>query len=262
MRRHAWVLVCALATVPGCSRDKDPYADWKAPQFLDEGERLLRANDLSGANNFLRRGIAKAEKAGARPEQTRIFVSRMLYIYAAQGNIAEVEKIFAQTGGAAAPRSMDARMGLQLAILLKRAGREADARALAEKLALRLDAKPADPEEIAFYAAGWIVIDLLRSANVELTRAKEASDAFVATLTTIAGTLVAPHQPMLPGLRPWIMRYVDHLYDSERTLVAQQVADIVERIDESAGTTEDKSACLLLDRNFPTLGCLAAWPTK
>ena len=263
MKRGAWIVVAAtLLLAPACSRDKDPYADWKAPQLLEEGEKLLRASDLSGAYNFFKRGLAKAEKSGARADQTRIFVARMLYISAAQQNLAEAEKIFARMGGASDPQAMDVRVALHLAILMQRAGRAAEARALAERIALRLAVRAPELEEIAFYAVGWIVIDRVRTANVELTRAREASDAFVAALASIAEAAIGPRQPLLAGLRAWISRYVDHLFDSERTLVAQQIADLVERIDQVASTPDDKSACILLDANFPALGCLADWPAK
>ncbi len=261
-RGFAIAMIAMLLLATACSRAKDPYADWKAPQLLDEGERLLRARDLGGAYNFFKRGLEKAEKAGARADQTRIFVSRMLYICAAQGNLAEAEKIFARMGGSRDPQAMDMRVALHLAILLQRAGRAAEARALAEKIAQRMTARPPEFEEIRFYAVGWIVVDRVRSANVELARAKEASDAFVAALATITETAIGVRQPLLPGLRAWITPYVDHLYDSERTLVAQQVADLVERIDQRAAKPDDQTACLLLDLSFPTLGCLADWPPK
>ena len=256
------VLVAALVLASACSRDKDPYADWKAPQLLEEGEKLLRANDLSGASNLFKRGLAMAEKSGARADQTRTFNVRMLYIAASQQNLAEAEKLFRRMGGSADPQAMDARVALHLAILMQREGRPADARALAEKLAVRMSARPAEFEEIPFYAVGWIVVDRVRSANVELTRAREASDAFVAALSSIAETAIGGRQPLNPGLRAWITRYVDHLYDSERTLVAQQVADLVERIDQVAAPSDDKGTCLPLEPNFPNLGCLADWPTK
>jgi outer membrane protein assembly factor BamD (BamD/ComL family) len=254
--------VAALLLVAACSRDKDPYADWKAPQLLEEGERLLRANDLGGAGNLFRRGIAKAEKSGSRPDQMRIYAARMVYIAAAQQNLAEAEKIFARLPGAADPQSMDVTMALHLAILMQREGRPADARALAEKLALRMAARAPEPEEAAFYAIGWIVVDRLRTANVEIKRAREASDAFVAVIASIADTSITGRRSLPPGLRAWITRYVDHLYDSERTLVAKNVADLIERIDEVASTPDDSNACLPLDRTFATLGCLADWPAK
>jgi outer membrane protein assembly factor BamD (BamD/ComL family) len=263
LKRAVWIVMAAVVlTASACSRDKDPYADWKAPQLLDEGEKALRARDLSGAYYFFKRGLAKAEKAGARPEQTRIFTSRMLYIAAAQENLAEAEKIFARLGGATDPQKMDVRVALHLAILMQRAGRTADARALADKIAQRLGSSPPQFEELAFFAVGWIVVDRARSANVELTRAKEASDGFMAALTSIAEAVIGPHQPLLPGLRAWIAGYIDHLYDTDRTLVAKEIADLVERIDQTAVTADDKNACLLLDPAFPNLGCLAEWPTN
>jgi outer membrane protein assembly factor BamD (BamD/ComL family) len=250
--------LAAMLIVTACSRDKDPYENWKAAQLLDEGERLLRKNDLGGAANLFRRGIAKAEKAGARPEQLRIYTARMLYIAAAQQDVAEAEKLFARAGGAE-PQSMDMRAALQLAILMQRAGRAADARALGEKIAQRMAARPAEPEEISFYAIGWIVVDRLRTANVEIARAREASDAFVAVLTSIAETTVGARRSLPPGLRAWVTPYVDHLFDNDRGLVAQQIADLVERIDERAQAPDDRSACILLDPAFPSLGCLADW---
>ena len=253
------VLAAALLLLPACSRDKDPYAEWKAPQLLEEGEKLLRANDLSGAHNLFKRGLEKAEKGGARADQTRIFLARMLYIAAAQQRLADAEKLFTRMGGSADPQTMDVRVALHLAILMQREGRAADARALAEKLALRFSARAPEFEEIPFYAIGWIVVDRARTANVELVRAKEASDAFVAALSSIAETAIGVRHSLPPGLRAWITRYVDHLYDSERTLVAKEVADLVERIDQVATTPDDKTACLLLDPNFPMLGCLAEW---
>ena len=84
----------------------------------------------------------------------------------------------------------------------------------------------------------------------------------MAALAAIAERAIGVRQPLLPGLRAWITRYVDHLYDSERSLVAQQVADLVERIDQRAAKPDDETACLLLDPIFPTLGCLADWPAK
>ena len=251
-------IAAALLLASACSRDKDPYADWKASQLLDEGEKTLRSGDLSGANNFFRRGLAKADKTGPRGDQTQIFTVRMLYILAAQQNLAELEKAFARGGGAESP-TMDLRIALQLAILMQRAGRFDDARALAEKIAVRLAARAPELEEIPFHAIGWIVVDRVRSANVELTRAKAASDSFVAAFSAIAETAIGTRQSLNPGLRAWITRYIDHLYDSERTLVAQQIADLVERIDQVAPPSDDKNACLLLDPVFPTLGCLADW---
>ncbi len=249
-----------MLLVPACSRDKDPHAGWKAPQLFDEGDRLLRANDLPGAYNLFRRGSEKAQKAGVRAEQSRVFLVRMLYVELARGDLANAGKLFADMGGSAAPQAMDVRAALQLAILMQREGRSADARALAEKLALRLAGRPPEPEEVAFFAVGWIVVDRVRTENVELSRAKEASDAFVASLGAIADTAISGRQPLNPGLRAWILRYVDLLYDSERALVAQHVADLVERIDQAAGgPADDRNPCLPLDRLFPTLGCLADW---
>ena len=258
-RGFAIAIVAALLLASACSRDKDPYADWKASQLLDEGDKTLRTGDLSGASNFYKRGLAKAEKLGAPGgAQTQVFTQRIYYISAAQQNLAELEKIFARRGGAESP-AMDLRIAMQLVILMQRAGRFDDARALAEKIAMRLAARAPELEEIAFHAIGWIVVDRLRSANVELTRAKEASDAFVAAFSSIAQTAIGTRQPLYPGLRPWITRYVDHLFDSERGLVAQQIADLVERIDQVAPPSGDKNACLLLDPVFPALGCLADW---
>lgn len=251
------VLVAALLLASACSRDKDPYRDWKAPQMLDEGERLLRAGDLTGADSVFRQGLERAQKAGYSADKTRAFLVRMLYVAAAKGDVAEMEKLFARTGGDANPRAMDVRLTLHLLLLLHNAGKTGEAKKLAEKLAQRLAAHPPDNfEERAFYAVAWIVIDRLRSANVELGKAKEASQALVETLKDMA-QVASSSEPIRPGLRRWITRYVDHLFDTERRLVAQEVADLVERIDQMAPPSEEQQPCLPLDPIFPALGCLA-----
>jgi len=157
---------------------------------------------------------------------------------------------------------MDLPAASQIALLEQRAGKVDDARALAEKIAARLASRPPELEDKPLYLVDWIVVDRERTANVEINHAKEASDAFVAALTDFAETAIPGHRPMPTGLRRWITPYVDHLYDSDRSLVAQKVADIVERIDEVAGTDDDKRGCLPLDPTFPALGCLAEWPAK
>ena len=250
-------MVAALLLAGACSRDKDPYSDWKAPQLLEEGERLLRANDLGGAYNFFKRGYDKVDKNGPFASRAGIFLDRMMYVSAARQDLPELEKALGRVGGTD-PASMNLRLALQLAILMQRAGRADDARALAEKIAVRLASRAPTPEDASFHAVGWIVVDRVRSANVELTRAKEASTAFVAAFSEIAGNLINTRQALEPGLRAWITRYIDHLYDTERTLVAGEIADLVERIDQVA-PSEDRSGCLLLDPIFPTLGCLADW---
>jgi hypothetical protein len=256
-RGFAIAIAAALLLATACGR-KDAYSDWKAPQLLDQGEKLLRANDLPGAYNFFKRGYEKLDKTGPQASKAGVFVDRMLFISAALQNVPELEKQLARFGGLE-PQTMNLRLALHLAILMQRAGRLDDARALAEKIAVRLASRAPELEEIPFHAIGWIVVDRVRSANVELTRAKAASDAFTGAFTDIAGTAINTRQPLNPGLRAWIARYVDHLYDTERTLVAQAIGDLVERIDEVAPSSDDKDACLLLDPFFPTLGCLADW---
>ena len=130
--------------------------------------------------------------------------------------------------------------------LLARAGRMDDARKLAERLAQRMQStEPANHEEIPLYIVGWMAIDYLRTANVELERAREASTAVVDALSSGVEKAVVIHQPLNPAVRQWTVRYVDHLYDTERTLVAQKVADLVEPIDEPL---------------FPAFGCIPEWP--
>jgi tetratricopeptide (TPR) repeat protein len=256
----ALVFIAAALLVTACSRDKDPYRDWKAPQLLEEGDRLLRAGDLDAAGKALRRGLERAEKDGFKGEHTRVFLSRLGYIAAARENRAEAEQLFSRMGGVDNPRAMDLRLATQLVLLLQKEGKVDQARALGEKIVPRLEGGMPAAEEMPFHLVGWIVVDRLRTANVEIGRAKEASDAFVAALTALAEASIPLRQPLPPGLRGWITRYIDHLYDSDRSLVAKQVADLVGRIDEVALPADDRAPCLLLDPLFPALGCLADWP--
>jgi outer membrane protein assembly factor BamD (BamD/ComL family) len=250
-------VVMALALGAGCSRNKDPYDVWKPPQMLDEGERLLRNNDLAAAEAVFRKGFVKAQKADYPPDKTRVFLVRLLYVAAARNDVAGMQKQFVALKMDADPRAMDPRLALHLVLLLHKAGKDEEARKLAEKLALRLAARPPENnfDERAYYTIGWIVIDRLRTANVEIERAKEASDAVMKSLEDMAQ--YARQSGIRPGLRRWITAYVDHLFDNDRARVAEKVSDMVERIDQMAPPTDDTSLCVALDSLFPSLGCLA-----
>ena len=254
------VVAMALALAAGCSRNKDPYDVWKPGQMLDEGERLLRKNDLAAAEAVFRKGLVKAEKADYPPDKTRVFLVRLLYVAAARSDVAAMQKQFDSLKMGADPRTMDPRLTLHLVLLLHKAGKDAEARKLAEKLAQRFAARPPDNsiDERAYYAIGWIVIDRLRTANVEIDRAKEASDAVMKSLEDMA-QYARYSGPIRPGVRRWITAYLDHLFDSDRARVAEKVSDMVERIDQMAPPTDDTSPCVALDSLFPSLGCLADW---
>jgi hypothetical protein len=261
VRLATGVVLAAALALAACSRDKGPYKDWKAPQLMEEGERLLRANEIDAADKVFRLGRERAEKAGYPAEKLRVFDLRRLYIAAAREDAVEAENLFSRVGGLNNPEAMDIRMATNLAVLLQRAGQPDKARALAEKMALRLNSHEPELDEMPFHLVGWIVLDRVRTANVEIVRARQASDAFVATLAALAERAITSQQPLPNGLRPWITRYVDHLYDSGRTLVAQKAADLVSRIDEVAAPDES-AGCMKLDPQYPALGCLADWPAK
>ena len=255
-RAAALAFAAAVALAGGCSRNKDPYADFKAPQMLEEGDRLLRAGDLAAAETVFRRGLERAQKDGYTADKTRVFIERMTLLAAARGSAADTEKLLARTGALEDPDSMDITLAIDLVLLHVREGKPEKARALAEKLARRLAVRPPNPEELPVYVIGWIAIDRLRTQNVELTRAREATRALVETLKS----WVEWGRPMPAGPRAWIGRYVDHLFDSERSLIAQEIGDLMERIDERAPPPEDRSPCVPLDANFSSLGCLPDWP--
>ena len=260
--RFALCFACAALVASGCNREKDPYRDWKAPALLEEGERLLRAGDLEAAEKVLRRGATRAEKDGARAAQTHTFYSRLLFIAAARDNLPDALKLYDRMNAGGSVATLDPYATAELAVMLERAGKPAEARAMGEKLAARLAARRPEPEELPIYLAGWIIVDRARTENVEINHAKEASDAFVALMNTLAETLIPPRQPLPPGVRTWVTRYVDHLYDSDRSVVAKEVAELVVRIDEVAATDDDKRSCIPLDAALPTLGCLADWPSR
>jgi hypothetical protein len=230
--------------------------------MLEEGDRLLRGTDLPAAYVVFKRGLEKAEKSGAPADERRVFLTRMFHISAARGNVDDAAKLFARLGGGANPQTMDVRLALELVILLQRADKTEDARALAEQLAQRLVARAPEFHQEPFHAIGWIVIDRVRTANVEITRAREASDEFVAALSTIVEAGISIRKPLPAALRGWITRYVDILYDSGRSLVAKQIAELVERIDQRTTASGDTVACIALEPTLPSLGCLADWPEK
>lgn len=245
----AVVLVAALVLACACSRDKDPYRDYKAPQMLEEGDRLLRANDLPAAESVFRKGLVKAEKAGYPADKTRVFHDRLLRIAVARENLAdpEVARFLASD-----PADLDPRIATQVTLMLHRTGKADAARMLAEKLAQRL-ATRVDPHELPLQAIGWIVIDRLRTANVELNKARDASGAFVEAMKRFLEQGLS----MPAGLRAWIGPYMDHLFDNDRSLIAKEIADLIERIDQRTPPSDEK--CIPLDPAFESLGCLSDW---
>ncbi len=93
-RAAAIAFACASLVLAGCHHaEKDPYQDWKAPALLEEGERLLRAGDLEGAEKILRRGEARAEQDRVRADAMRVFQVSLLFIAAANGNVSEPQKL-------------------------------------------------------------------------------------------------------------------------------------------------------------------------
>ena len=255
------IAVVVAATAASCKRHEDPYADWKAPQLLDEGDRLVRLGDLAGADAVYQRGKEVAKKNSLKVNDPRVFDQRRMFIAAAREDVPVALDLYGVVGGGNDYMTMDVRMGVDLVVLLARAGRMDDARKLAERLAQRLQSTaPANHEEIPLYIVGWMAIDYLRTANVELERAREASTAVVDALSSGVEKAVVIHQPLNPAVRQWTVRYVDHLYDTERTLVAQKVADLVERIDEVAPPDPEAKPCLPLEPLFPAFGCIPEWP--
>lgn len=255
------VAVIAAATVSSCKRHVDPYEDWKAPQLLDEGERLLRNGDLAQADAVFKRGREVAEKRGFKANDLRVFDRRRLYIAAAQENLPLATQLYGEAGGGNDYRTMDVRIGMDLVMQLVRAGKMDDARKLAERLAQRFQGvPPANDEELSIYTVGWIAIDRLRTDNVEIERAKQASNAVVEVLSNEVEKAVLLKRPLNSAERLWLLRYVDHLFDTERSLVAQKIADFVERIDQAAPSGTDAKPCLPLDPMFPALGCIPEWP--
>lgn len=245
-------LVAALLLLAACSRNKDPYADFKAGQLLDEGQRLLRQGDVDGADKAFRVGLERLEKAGFSVEKNRpAFLAPLLHLAIRRGDLAEAEKLMAHLG---AP--VDVRAANDIAVLVQRTGRIEDARAKAEIAAQAMAARPAaDEEERAIYVAAWITVDRLRSARFDRAAAKEASDAVIAALTDVAERR-GNYRPMPPGLRRWITPYIDHLFATDRDAVAKEIASIVEHIDENAPPPEVDALCLPLYSTWQNLGCL------
>ena len=117
-----------LAT--GC-RSSDPYADFKPGQLLDEGQRLLRAGDLQGAEKVLRLGLQRAEKNGVNVEKVRpAFLSPLFHLAIKRGDAREAQRIVERMGPGA-----DARAIHDLLVLTQASGTPDEARARAEVLA-------------------------------------------------------------------------------------------------------------------------------
>jgi hypothetical protein len=242
------MVAAALALAPaGCSRKKDPYQDWKAPQLLDEGDRLLRAGDVATAQSVFKRGFDIAKRDGLRNSQA--FVQRMTAIAASRDEVATAQ-------GLMPVESMDERTILRLTLGLVAAGKIDEARAMAERLAPRLSAKPPEAEDLPYHVVGWIAIDRLRTQNVEIQRARAATDSLLGAVRRWVELGV----PLPAAPRGWITRYVDHLFDTERSLPAQEIGDLVERIDQRFPPGDDNSPCISYDLLFPSLGCLPDWP--
>ena len=255
------VAVIVAAVVPSCKRHKDPYEDWKAPQLLDEGDRLLRTGDLAAADAVYERGREVAKASNFKLNDPRVFDRRRMFIAAAQENIPLATQLYGDVGGGNDYMTMDVRLGVDLMMMLVRAGKMDDARKLGERLAQRFAlAEPNTPEELSLYLTGWMAIDRLRTANVEIERAKQASTTVVDLLGKAVEKAVVVQQPLNPAVRVSLNRYADHLYDTERSLVAQKIADYVERIDQAAPADPEMKPCLPLDATFPSLGCIPDWP--
>lgn len=248
---RALALIAAVLLLAAC-RNNDPYADFKPALLLDEGQRLLRYGDLDGAEKALRLGLVRADKAGIDLGRSReAFLVPLFHLAVKRGNTAEAEKIFAQMG---AP--VDVRAAHEIAALTFKAGKVEEAGARGEILAAAIAVRrPDDDETRAIDVAAWTTIDRLRSARHDRAAAREASDAMIAALVDLAEYRGA-YRPLSPGLRGWITRYLDHLFATDRDLVAKEVAGLVERIDENSPPSATDALCLPLYAQWRNLGCL------
>jgi hypothetical protein len=244
-------LVAALLLLPAC-RDNSPYADFKPAHLLDEGQRLLGYGDLDGAEKALRLGLTRAEKSGIDLGRSReAFLVPLFHLAVKRGDTAEAGRILARMG-----TPVDVRAAHQVAVLTSRSGNADEARAKGEIVAAAIAARtPTDDETRAIDVAAWTTIDRLRSARFDRAGAREATDAVIAGLTDLAEYRGA-YRPMPPGLRGWITRYIDHLFATDRDLIAKDVAGLVERIDENAPSPDDDALCLPLYKQWRNLGCL------
>ena len=250
------VALAALLALGACGRSDDPYERFKPAQLLDEGDRLLRQGDEAGAEKALRLGLERAEAAGADALQSRAFITRLFHLAVKRGDAEEAERLVARLG---AP--IDVRAAHDSAVLLFRQGKLDEARGRGEVLARALASQqPIDPHGRAIHAAAWMTIDRLRTARYDREAAREASDEVVAALVGMSHRR-ARFEPLPPGLRAWILRYLDHLHDTERRLVALEIADLVQRIDENA-PSEGEAPCLPLDPALANLGCLQQLQTE
>jgi hypothetical protein len=241
-----------MLLVAACSRNKDPYADMKPGQLLDEGERLLRVGDLDGADKAFRLGLERLENVGLNVEKTRpAFVKPLFHLAVKRGKLADAEKLLPQMGS-----PVDVRGANQVAVMVHRTGKIEEARARGEVVAVAVAAHPpANEEDRAVHVAAWITVDRLRSARFDRAGAKEASDAVAAGLMDIAENR-GVFRPLPPGLRAWMSRYIDHLFATDRDTAAKEVAALVERIDENAPPPEHDALCIPLYSAWQNLGCL------
>ena len=115
------IAVVVAATAASCKRHEDPYADWKAPQLLDEGDRLVRLGDLAGADAVYQRGKEVAKKNSLKVNDPRVFDQRRMFIAAAREDVPVALDLYGVVGGGNDYMTMDVRMGVDLVVLLARA---------------------------------------------------------------------------------------------------------------------------------------------
>jgi hypothetical protein len=244
-------LAAAVLLIAAC-RDNSPYADFKPAHLLDEGQRLLGFGDLDGAEKALRLGLARAEKSGIDLGRSReAFLVPLFHLAVKRGDRAEAVKLLARMG-----TPVDVRATHQIAVLTQKSGKADEARAQGELVVAAMAAAPPNDDETrAIHLAAWTTVDRLRSARFDRAGAREATDAVIAGLTDLA-EYRGGYRPLPPGLRGWVTRYIDHLFATDRDLIAKDVAGLVERIDENAAAPASDALCLPLYAKWRNLGCL------
>ena len=251
--RVAWLFVAAVVlAAPGCVREKDPLKVMKPPQLIDEAERRLSQGDLDGAEKVYRITLHRLDDANVRGEGLRPVLAPLFHLAVKREDLTTAQGLFARMG-----EPIDIRAANDLAVMLHRQGKLDDARSMAERMVASLDKAAVDDDERARQIAAWIDIDRLRVARFDRPAAAEASDAVVELLTRHADMVGNVFRPLPRGLRGWLLRYQDHLFDTDRDAVAKRIGDIVERIDQNAPPPPNDALCVSLYRDrLQNLGCM------
>lgn len=250
MARLAWALLVVAVAVAGCGREKDPLKVMKPPQLVDEAERRVAAGDLAGAEKVYRMALDRYDANAVEPVvQIR---HALFHLAMKRDDLKAAQAIYKQLGSAA-----DYRAANNLAVATFRKEQRDEARALGEHAARAMARGPAGDLDRIQHMATWMTIDRLRTARFDRDAAMEAADAVFTLLRQHAAYTGTGYRPIPGALRPWIVRYQEFLFASDRDALAKQLGDIVERIDQNAPPGPDDLPCLpLYAGGLANLGCL------